>query len=428
MNIRKYCSLLIVFVFLTCVGVQHGISQKSVDEPGGGGTDTLKTTLVTVGPGDELYSWWGHSAIVIEDNSDDTRILYDYGQFSFEEEDFLKNFVFGRLWFSVGRMSAKYALQYWDSQNRYIGIQELNLSPAKERELQEILEHDWLPENRVYLYDHYYDNCATRERDILNHIVDGQLRSRYNRLSDYTLRDLTRRYTYYHPLGQFVLMIAQGRTIDRPITLYDEMFLPRKIEEYISTFHYRDEQGRTVPLVRDTSLYSEAPHRADVIDDPPGPLVYMVALGVGMAVAAMCLMRFSLRWYGVYTTFFSFIFGILGSIMFFMSFFTNHTVTYANENLLFINPLVLAAVPFAIGVWRRKKRALVILALLYSLLAGSIVVSIILKSVGVLYQDNVEFLLFFLPIHLVLGPISFLRYRRSGGNTSEFLRQQENVE
>jgi hypothetical protein len=411
--------LFFCFLIFHCIVLQPAVSQQQYDKSGQEVEDTLEAMLVTVGPGDELYSWWGHSAIVIEDTRDNTRILYDYGQFSFEKDDFLRNFIFGRLWFSVGRMSAKYALQFWESQNRYIGIQELNLSPEKERELQMILERDWLPENRVYLYDHYYDNCATRERDILNHIVDGQLREEYKRPSRYTLRDLTRQYTYYHPLGQFVLMIAQGRTIDRPITLYDEMFLPSKIEHYIASFQYRNAQGESVPLVKRTSLYARAPERTEVIDNPPSPLVYMVGIGILLAFIGAMLKRFSLWAYGLYGLLFSVVFGVLGSVMFFMSFFTNHTVTYANENLLFINPIVLAAVPFFIGVMRQKNRAMCIHTLMYCILTCAIGISLVLKAVGLFYQDNWEFIFFFLPIYLIFGPVSMLFNRMKMGSAGE---------
>lgn len=410
---------MVLLVLLSCLqasaenttGEEHP-AESTVSEVD---SSSITASLITVGPGDELYSWWGHSAIVIEEHDTDTRILYDYGQFSFDADNFIRNFIFGRLWFSVGRARARYALDFWKSQDRYIGIQILNLSPEKEKELKGVVEHDWLPENRVYLYDHYYDNCATRERDILNRIVEGQLKEAYNEPSPYTLRDLTRQYTYHHPFGQFFLMLIQGRTIDTPITLYDEMFLPHKIEKYIASFAYRNEKGEEVPLVESSFLYSEAPHRKKVLQDPPRPTLYMCTLGISLAAIAALLRVRSRKGFGMFTSIYSFLFGLIGSIMFFMSFFTNHTVMHANENLLFINPLLLIAAPFFIGIAGGQKRSLLVNGFIYSFLVVMVLILIVLKLTGYFFQDNVEFILFFLPVYAVFGPVNL--YYSFGGRT-----------
>ena len=107
-----------------------------------------KIKVVTVGPGDEIYSWWGHISFIVEDTVSGRSRLYDYGQFAFEAEDFIRNFIFGHLWFSVGRAPAKLALNFWASEERDMVIQELNLSPEKELELIQLLEYDNLPENQ----------------------------------------------------------------------------------------------------------------------------------------------------------------------------------------------------------------------------------------------------------------------------------------
>src|SRR5512136_833896 len=61
----------------------------------------LQIKLVTIDPGDELTMWWGHTALIVEDLRFNTSLFYNYGIFSFEQENFLKNFAMGRLIFWV---------------------------------------------------------------------------------------------------------------------------------------------------------------------------------------------------------------------------------------------------------------------------------------------------------------------------------------
>ena len=51
-----------------------------------------KIYLATMGPGDEIFLRWGHFAIVV-DYEDKKDLLFDYGNFSFAQDDFVPNFL-----------------------------------------------------------------------------------------------------------------------------------------------------------------------------------------------------------------------------------------------------------------------------------------------------------------------------------------------
>lgn len=383
-------------------------------EPSGRG-DNLTIKLVTVGPADEIYSWWGHTAFIVEDEETGWSRLYDYGQFTFDAENFVRNFVFGRLWFSVGRAPSRLALNFWESERRDIRIQRLNLAPQKELELSMKLEEDLLPENRTYLYHHYRDNCATRVRDIIDDAVDGQFEEAFAERSAYTLREFTRRYTYFHPLMDRILMFILGREVDLPISEYDEMFLPLRLEEHVSDFTYANEKGETVPLVGETTVYSTAPHRKPVLTHPPGPIGYLIVLGILLGGLGFFLLRFRRKrkksltaGYAVFSGLMNLSFGLLGSVLFFMAFFTDHAIAYSNENLLFINPLLLLVFPFCLRPSSKRGIGILVQGFVYSLLTAAVLIQIVLKITPWFFQDNWGFIALLLPVYGVFGPVNLL--------------------
>ena len=383
-------------------------------EPSGRG-DNLTIKLVTVGPANEIYSWWGHTAFIVEDEETGWSRLYDYGQFTFEAENFVRNFVFGRLWFSVGRAPSRLVLNFWESERRDIRIQRLNLSPQKELELSVKLEEDLLPENRTYLYHHYRDNCATRVRDIIDDAVDGQFEEAFAERSAYTLREFTRRYTYFHPLMDRILMFILGREVDLPISEYDEMFLPLRLEEHVSDFTYVNEKGETVPLVGETTVYSTARHRKPVLMHPPGPIGYLIVLGILLGGLGFFLLRFRRKrkksltaGYAVFSGLMSLSFGLLGSVLFFMAFFTDHAIAYSNENLLFINPLLLLVFPFCLRPSSKRGIGILVQGFVYSLLTAAVLIQIVLKITPWFFQDNWGFIALLLPVYGVFGPVNLL--------------------
>ena len=77
-------------------------------------------------------------------------------------------------------------------QGRSMVEQELSLRPQEVRALMEYLDWNALPENAEYQYNYFYDNCATRPRDLIERFVEGGLVYRVDRKSLPTFREATR--------------------------------------------------------------------------------------------------------------------------------------------------------------------------------------------------------------------------------------------
>ncbi|MGB4844981.1 MAG: DUF4105 domain-containing protein, partial [Ferruginibacter sp.] len=122
----------------------------------------LRISLLTCTPGEELYSTFGHSAYRVIDSTSLTDIVYNYGTFNFDDDGFYLKFVQGKLLYYV---SAEYFTDFkylYQSTNRGITEQVLNLSAAEKISMQRFLNNNLKEENKYYKYDFFFDNCTTR--------------------------------------------------------------------------------------------------------------------------------------------------------------------------------------------------------------------------------------------------------------------------
>jgi hypothetical protein len=355
--------------------------------------------LVTVEPGTPLYSWWGHTALIVEDSLLGVSRFYNYGQFSIHKEHFVGNFIQGRLWFEVGASPTERELPAYRADNRTVRIQTLDLVPERRLAMAEFLEKNILPANRVYLYDHYQDNCATRVRDLLDRVVDGQLAAAGQAGGGGTLRWQTRRFTAGHPVMNWLLMYLMSGGIDRPIRRWEEMFLPTELERNVATLRYLDPQGRERALVSAQETWFTAEGRPPVPARPPSDLPPALGLGLllGLASAGLGWRRArggaalgvaARALSGAWEAALGLGIGLIGAILAYMSLFTDHTVTYGNRNLFLANPLHLAVPPLAVALAAGARRAGRWLAWLWSLLSALALASLALQAFPALRQDN----------------------------------------
>jgi hypothetical protein len=417
------------FFFLVCslyLAAGPGSSRAGAAERRAGENLTLK--IAVMGPGDELYFWWGHIALVIEDPVMDRTRFYDYGLFSFDNENFFFNFAFGRLLYSCGASPAEFNYLSYLSANRDITLYTLDIPPAKREEVRRFAEWNILPENRDYYYHHFRDNCASRIRDILDLATDGQFWERFGQAPGrFTLRQHVRRHTWFSPFMDWLLNFLMGPNIDRPLTVWEEMFLPSEIGRRIEDLVYTGPDGRERNLVSSVEILNRAAGRPPVLEKPR--LQWPRELLAGFFFFAMLTAFWVVRergfaagriLWGLGQGLAGLFFGITGTLLFFMSFFTNHDYTYRNINLLFANPLLLAALPLGI-LWIRardqdRRRTLDrALQILWTQAAVLCLLSQGLRVFPSFYQQNQVDAALFFPIALSLSFASLL--------TGEFFRR-----
>jgi len=378
--------------------------------------DDLTIKVAVMGPGDELYFWWGHIGLVIEDAHTGRSRLYDYGLFTVEEDDFFVNFAFGRLWYSSGASSTMHNIAGYIHTNRDVVLYTLNLSPEKREEVRQYAEQSILPENRDYLYHHFRHNCTNPVLTMIDIATNGQFKERYaNEPGRFTLRQHVRRHTWFSPFFDWVLNFWMGQDIDTPITVWDEMFLPGEIGSRISEFEYTDAGGVVHPLVIDKEVIHQSLGRPPVLDTPRPQWPRELAFSLLAAVFLGFLFHLQKKHpaggqvaLGITHSLLGLFFGGAGLLLFFMSGFTSHDYTYHNANLFFVNPLLLIAFPLGLRYAASKNydsrlRSEFMLRLIWLLVVVGIFISMLIKLSPRFWQDNLTDQMLMLPIALVLS-------------------------
>ena len=378
--------------------------------------ENLTVKIAVMGPGDQLYFWWGHIALVIDDARTGQSRFYDYGLFSFDNEHFFVNFAFGRLLYSCGASPADSNMAVYINTNRDIVLYTLDVPPERREEVRRFAEESILPENRNYLYHHFKDNCSTRIRDIIDIATYGQFKERFiAEPGRFTLRQHVRRHTWFSPFADWILNFWMGQDIDTPITVWEEMFLPSEVGSRIADFEYTDLGGTPHQLVSGVETINTSQGRPAVLDFPrrqwPRELIFSLAVSLVLGLLFLAQSKspaFSQVSLGIVHSLFGLFFGAAGLLLFFMSFFTSHDYTWHNANLLFCSPLLLIAVPMGLRYassanYDRRLKAEFTLRLLWLLTVLGIFVSMLIKLSPRFWQRNLTDQMLLLPIALTLA-------------------------
>ncbi len=360
---------------------------------------------MTFGPGRQVWERFGHNALWIHDPIHGTDEAYNYGLFDFHQQNFLLRFIRGQMWYWMAGFPAEQYLRQYERDNRSIWVQELELSPTAKRELQRFLEWNAEPEHRFYHYDYYRDNCSTRVRDALDRVLAGALRTQTVSVpTGTTYRFHTQRLTANDPLISTGLLVALGPGVDRPISAWEEMFLPLKMREHVRRVTVPGPGGTRVPLVRSerTLFESSEPPPPEA---PPSWLPWYLALGLAIGGAAFGLSRRAREsaparfGFLVVVGGWSLAAGLAGLILAGLWGLTDHVMAYRNENLLQLSPLALLLVPGMVWVVRGTARARVA-ATVALVVAGLALLGLALKLVPGFDQRNGPVIAMALPAQL----------------------------
>ena len=373
----------------------------------------LTVYLMTMGPGDEVWEKFGHNAIWIHDSLRHTDVAYNWGLFDFAAKDFFPRFLKGDMRYWMGGFDQQGTLQFYRDANRPVWAQELNFTPQQRVSLAQFVEWNAQPENRFYHYDYFRDNCSTRVRDALDRALGGVIAGATQRApTGTTYRFHTRRLTQDVTWVYLGTLLGLGEPVDRPISRWEEMFLPVRLHDDIRGIRVRDASGRSVPLVKsETVLFASTrePERPEPTDHIA---VYLVA-GMLLLVAVLLLRhlanagdkraRLALL---VVAGLWNLAVGIAGTGLATLWAFTNHVYSYYNENLLQANPLSLVlAVAVLASLWRSESenRAPVVggrTEQLAWLVAGIALAGFALQILPAFNQVNGEIIALLLPAHV----------------------------
>jgi hypothetical protein len=184
-------------------------------------------SIVTSGPGKELYEKFGHTALRIKDPVLNLDLIYNYGVFDFNAPNFYSNFAEGKMYYLLARYDFKYFLASYKKDKRWLKQQVLNLNQAEKQQFFNYLENNALPENATYLYDPFFDNCATKIRDISKSILkDAVILTSDSIENDKTLRNLMNQEIDWNTWGNFGINLIAGTILDVKRNQLEYTYLP----------------------------------------------------------------------------------------------------------------------------------------------------------------------------------------------------------
>ncbi len=286
-------TLLFIAIF---VCLSSAVTRCAGMQPADTTIDGRRAILVTFGPGPEIWERFGHNALILIDPGTPNEVpAYNWGVFDFDQPGFVARFVQGRMLYEMRPFDTQEMLAFYEKTlGRSVVLDELDLSNREMNRLFVIVRQQDTDENRAYRYDYYKDNCSTRIRDAIDYAVEGRLRAATNDvMTDTTLRFHTRRAVAGMWLFWIGIDLGMGKATDDRLSLWGEMFLPRKLSEHLRATAVTRADGRNAPVSGGPRVLASANVIAEWMTPPA---VWPWTLGVGVALGALLITLAQFNW------------------------------------------------------------------------------------------------------------------------------------
>lgn len=348
----KLCAIALFSALFFGVGVRAQAQEPSSH-------DTLQVSLLTCGPGTEVYELFGHTALRVRELSPrGFDWVFNYGMFDFNAPAFVWRFTKGETDYCLGVNDfPDFLLNYVVRESR-VDEQILNLTPEESWVLFEALKKNALPENRVYRYNFLFDNCATRPRDMVEAALGNRVRYHEPEETLPTFREEIDRYAGACPWLIFGIDLALGAGLDRPMSYREQMFGPATLKEaFAGAVIQAVPDSASIPLVKRTvALYEpEVPAKPSETPFWLTPL-FVAWLLFALVVAVSGYDMVKRRYSRIFDTVLFSIYGLGGLVVFFLMFVSVHPATYPNYSAFWLHPFWLL---IAVFIWFNSLKSVV---------------------------------------------------------------------
>ena len=323
MKAKKYWTLIILF-FISVHAKSETLQLSSQS----------KVVMFTCGPGTELYAGFGHSALWISDPLTGIDRLYNYGTFDFNTPKFYWKFIKGRLNYMLTETTIQRFMYEYKYRKIRVTGQTLNLNINERQKLFELLEENMLPENRFYKYDFFYDNCATRIRDIVVASVDGKID--FNTPNKHlSFRQMLFPYLTHTPWTKMGINLILGLSSDKIATPDQYMYLPAYMQnEFNNAIINSDGNSRKLVKAEKQYLPLRLEFKYNVLTDPVIIFTALFLIIVLLTFVEMRICHYFL-WLDIVINLLA---ALGGLFLFFMWVGADHSATNQNMNILWLFP------------------------------------------------------------------------------------------
>ena len=296
-------------------------------------------SIITIGPGKQLYDSFGHNAIRVSDPSNGKDLAFNYGTFDFNTPNFYIKFGQGKLPYALSVSTYDGFLRNYIAEKRWIKQQKLDLTYGEKIAIFEFLLKNAQPSNREYQYDFFLDNCATRIRDVLAVNLGSKLSYQDKQYAPflYSFRELIQQRLHWNSWGSLGIDIALGAVIDRTANPWEHQFLPDYVFESLKSATITRNNKTSALIKKETTINNPGPRaRNTAFLLSPFFVFLVIALGIVYRTLRDSKQQKRSRWLD---TVLFFVTGIVGVLLLVLWLATDHTATINNYNILWAFPV-----------------------------------------------------------------------------------------
>ena len=326
------------------------VQNSRVNEEATAWLDSVDISLLTCGPGEEVWSYYGHSALRIQDKAHGSDVAVNWGMFSFRQGYFILRFVFGLTDYQIGIYPMSDFMAEYSAEGRWVRQQRLHLSREEKLKVLHAIEENAQPENRTYRYNFFFDNCTTRAREMVITNI-GYCNTNFKDTdAQSTYREEIHKLNGNHRWARFGNDLLLGYLSDRDLTQREWEFLPDNLSKDFATEGRKD-------FINDPSGNAEVNHLIGkdgylmLVDStcyliPPtqkvaeAEVITPTLVFITLAVIIIALSVFEWKRkknFWVLDTFLLILTGLPGLILFAMLF-SQHPTVQVNFQMLILNP------------------------------------------------------------------------------------------
>ena len=321
-----------------------------------------EVSLLTCSPGVKSYELYGHTALRVKQSGSGIDAVFNYGVFDYTQDNFTWNFILGRCDYMVMPVSYDAFFQEYERRGSSILSQRLNLTEAEAAKLIGLLRENVKPENMVYRYDFYRNNCTTKVRDIVEQAVDGDivypephLHLMYHRNETY--REMIHGYTSHSKWCEAGQDLLLGFHSDTVLSSRAMLFLPEYLSWAYDGAEIRNERKDTRPLVAERKELLQKGRQTDEPGFPFTPLQCSVIL-FAFSLLVLTLEVFFKRQMWLMDIVLWGAVGVAGLLLCFLFCFSKHPTLDSNFQIWLFNPLPLVGLCYIVPAARKKQRTL----------------------------------------------------------------------
>lgn len=292
-------------------------------------SNSAKVSFINCKSGSKPYSAFGHSALRFTDSINKFDVVFNYGAFNSSVQEFYVNFLSNNLNFYLVIERMQDFVTGYIEEGREVTEIPLLLSQNDKQQIFNFLMWNAEAENAAYSYNFLNNNCATRLRDVLETKPVNKIQLDYSN-SQKTIRQLLNEHLNEMPWMKFTFYLLLGLKSDMPVSAKQATFLP----EYLKKAMLASNDGSKIIAGSERVILKGAATyiKSSVLTQP----VFVISAAL-LLVFCTCFLD-KKKLYVLSIGVMLMLTGIIGCLLCYLWFFTTHTLSANNLNLLWALP------------------------------------------------------------------------------------------